>query len=196
MVVCADVARRRAGLEAVVGGLARGAPLALVSWEALAGDRQLARPFEHVVALDPPPAPEGEALMAAVPGPAEAFAHLAWGPGEVEFAAAAARAGLDLREPLADVYRALRKSGALAGDALERLLRGSGRYPRSAVVCGRLVRVLVELGHGAYEPAERSCRVLEAERTSLERSAAYRAYGRRLAEAERYLAGLRTALAA
>src|SRR5439155_21865625 len=185
LVVCADAARRAPALEPLIGGLARGgARLALASWDALATRPDLAEPFDHLVALDPPPAPAGEGLVG----------YLAWGPAEVEYALAAARAGLELREPLAELYRALRDARTLAGDELERALRGDGAHPRSPALCGRLVRVLVELGHGAYEG--RGCRFVETNPVGIESSAAYRAYRERLAGAERYLAGLRTALAA
>ena len=55
LVAVADVPRRRAGLEAVVAGLSDG-PMPVVSWAALAARPELARGFEHLVALDPPPA--------------------------------------------------------------------------------------------------------------------------------------------
>ncbi len=71
------------------------------------------------------------------------------------------------------------------------MLRGDGAHPRSPELAARLVRVLRELGlvacerDGAGHPA---CRVLDAPRTALEKSAAYRAYAARLADAERRLA--------
>jgi hypothetical protein len=48
------------------------------------------------------------------------------------------------------------------------------------------VRILVELGLARYE--DRAASALAGARTSLERSAAHRAYLGRLAECERYLA--------
>jgi len=193
LLVCADVDRRRATLERLLGGLARPAlepgegeagtrTLPIVAWSSLLNDPALAEPFAHVVALDPPVT---AADLGAVGAPG--YIHLAWGPAEVEFALHVARAGLDLRSAMVEVYRRLRDAGSAAGDDLRALLVGDGPYPRPGAVCGRIVRVLAELGLARYE--SRSCRALEAKRTSLERSASHRAYLRRLAEGERYLAG-------
>ncbi|CAN5746209.1 hypothetical protein BH24ACT25_BH24ACT25_01460 [soil metagenome] len=202
LLVCADVDRRRATLERLVAGLARcafdagraeaGAPadraLPVASWTALVEDPALAGRFRHLVALDPPSAPADlEAAVAAAPVEAPAFAHLAWGPVEVEFALGVVRAGLDLRGALVDAYRRLRDGGPAADEDLRALLGGDGSHPRQGAVCGRVLRVLTELGLARYE--SRSCRALAGPRTSLERSAAHRAYMRRLAECERYLAG-------
>ncbi|MEA2481126.1 MAG: single-stranded-DNA-specific exonuclease [Thermoleophilaceae bacterium] len=187
LVVCADVARRRDGLERTIAGLGGDDPLPETSWDALAAEPSIASDFVHLVALDPPLAAAGEDLLAAAPG--DGFAHLAWGAAESEFALAVARAGLDLRPALVVLYRALRDRPA-AGADLEEVLRGDdGR--RTPQVAARLVRVLSELGLVAYErdgAGRPACRVLDAPRTALERSAAYRAYMARLAEAERRLA--------
>lgn len=218
LVVCADAARRRASLAAVVAGLAapgaaaeaspaggavgfppgsataprRGLPV--VSWEALAADPDLARPFPHLLAIDPPPGRSALRLAPAAPVAAAAersFCHLAWGPAEVEFARAVAREALDLRGALVEVYRALRDAGGAGGEELERLLAGAGPFTRPAAVCGRLLRVLIELGLVALDrtgvEGAVACRVLEAARTDLDRSPAHRAYRRRLEEIERYL---------
>jgi single-stranded-DNA-specific exonuclease len=103
LVAVADVPRRRAGLEAVVAGLAHG-PMPVVSWAGLAAGPELAAPFEHLVALDPPPGGIADPLLNAT-----SRAHLAWGPAEAEFAMAAYRAALDLRPQLTELYRALRE---------------------------------------------------------------------------------------
>ena len=183
LVAVADVPRRRAGLEAVVAGLSE-RPMSVTSWGALASGPQLADGFDHVVALDPPPGGMGDPLLRSVPR-----AHLAWGPAEAEFALTAWRAELDLRPQLTDVYRALRAlpSGAPAAE-LEAALRGSGRYPRSARACARLARVLTELELIQLDAPGRSCRVLDAARSELERSATYRAACDELAATERALA--------
>ena len=65
--------------------------------------------------------------------------------------------------------------------------RGEGAYPRSGALCGRLLRVLGELG--LAEVDGRALRATPGARTDLDRSAAHRAYSSRLAEAERYLGG-------
>lgn len=190
LAVVADVPRRRAGIEAVLGGLGLSlgrehGRLGLVSWHALAIEPGLAEGYPHALALDPPPHPHGEALLAAAPG--AGFAHLAWGPAEADFALRVARSELELRPALAEVFRALRDSGGSAeGETLAAILRGRGRHPRRAAVCGRLLRVLVELGLVELQAERRACRVLDAPRTELERSPAYRAYSARLELARRY----------
>ena len=190
-VVCADLARRRATLESLIGGLAAGVDVeggaprpGILEWDALARDPGLARPYAHLVALDPPAEPGGRELLAAAPGPGDAaFAHLAWGPAEVEFALAVARDRFELRPALEDFYTALRDRGTLSGAELETALRGQGRHPRPATVCGRMLCVLTQLRLAEYDAAERSCRALPAARTSLELSPAYRLCAERLAEA-------------
>jgi len=191
LVAVADVPRRRAGLEAVVAGLSDG-PMPVTAWGALAAHPGLADGFDHLVALDPPPGGIADPLLSTVPR-----AHLAWGPAEAAFAATAWRAELDLRPQLAEVYRALREllPDATADD-LEAALRGSGRYPRNARACARLVRVLTELDLIDLEPEARSCRVLDAVRSDLERSATYIASSEELTAIERALAQERPALAA
>jgi single-stranded-DNA-specific exonuclease len=198
LLVCADVPRRRGGLERLLAGLARppigpasdphaavdlpDAGLPVIAWPALAADPSLGAGFRHLVAVDPPSFAADMAVAARSAG----FLYLAWGPAEVDFALAVARASLDLRAPLAHAYRALRKAGLASGDDLRALLAGDGPYPRSGAVCGRILRVLCDLGLARYE--NRACRAVSGDRTSLERSSANRAYLRRLAECDRYLA--------
>ena len=68
------------------------------------------------------------------------------------------------------------------------MLRGEGPQPRSAALAGRLVRVLAELDLVVLDSQGEGLRVAEApERTSLDRSAAYQAYQRRLEDGLRYL---------
>jgi single-stranded-DNA-specific exonuclease len=183
LVVVADVARRRAGLEAVVAGLSD-APMPVTSWAALAARPELAAGFDHLVALDPPPGGLASPQLRAV-----SRAHLAWGPAEAEFALTAWRAELDLRPQLTELYRGLRglPAGASASD-LETAVRGSGRYSRGARACARLVRVLSELSLIELDPVARSCRVLDAARSELELSASYRAAREELTMIEHALA--------
>ncbi len=188
LAVCADVARRRAGLEELVAGMAPGGCLDAVSLDALARTPGLAASYTHLVALDPPPAAGGRDLLAATP--ASGFVHLAWGAPEAEFALAVWRAGLDLRPALISVYRSLREAGGCRGADLERLLRGDGSYPRAAATCARIVRVLLELELVEVEEgSEPLLRVTDSPRTELDRSAAYRAYARRLDDAAAWAAG-------
>ncbi|MDQ3936670.1 MAG: single-stranded-DNA-specific exonuclease RecJ, partial [Actinomycetota bacterium] len=137
-IVCADVERRRPGLEEVVAGIARAVAdregdrcPALVSWDQLATDPDLASGFAHLVALDPPLAARGIEQLASAPGPEGAFAHLAWGAAESGFALAVARRDLDLRPALTALYRDLRDAGPCAGRQLEGILRGEGSRRRS-----------------------------------------------------------------
>jgi hypothetical protein len=116
-------------------------------------------------------------------------AHMAWGPAEADFALQVWRAELDLRPALADAYRLLRELPPEAdAGAIQAALEGKGRYPRTPVACARLLDVLGELGLVEFRADPPSCRVLEAERTDLERSATYRSCAERLAAIERALA--------
>ena len=183
LVAVADVPRREAGLKEVVAGLSDG-PMPVVSWTALAAYPELAGEFAHLVALDPPPGGIADPLLNATPR-----AHLAWGPAEAEFAIAAYKAALDLRPQLTEVYRALRELSPDAGSAeLDAALRGTGRYPRTAILCARLLKVLGELGLIEFDLAGPSCRVLESVRADLELSPTYRAARDQLAETEQALA--------
>jgi single-stranded-DNA-specific exonuclease len=182
LVAVADVPRRRAGLEAVVAGLSDG-PMPVVSWAVLGARPELAGGYEHLVALDPPPGGMSDPLLNKTPR-----AHLAWGPAEADFAITAYRAALDLRPQLTEVYRALRELAADAPPAgLEAALRGTGRYPRPATVCARLLRVLSELGLIELDLDTSSCRILEAVRSDLELSPTYRASREQLEATEHAL---------
>ena len=201
LVVCADTARRRAAVEALVGGLARAlrgesraaSRLALVSWTALERDPGLARPFGHIVALDPPESERAESLLAGAPScePA-AGAYACWGAGEIEFAERAAAARFDLRPALVQLFRALRTSGRLSDEELERALCGEGAYPREAETCARFLRILDELGLAVYTGRADGGPVWalsDLARTDLERSPAYRASLAQLESVRRYLRG-------
>jgi single-stranded-DNA-specific exonuclease len=211
LAVCADVPRRRGSLERLIGGVAAhvqasgraaqaegqaaqpppGAALALVEWDALAADPSLADGFPHLLAVDPP---AGAAAEAALTHARVRLAHKAWGLPEVDFALAVARSRLDVRAPLAELYRRLRDEPPSNPEALERALRGPGEHPRPPALAARLVRVLGELGLVRYEASTRTCVVLDAQRASLERSLTYRAAKEALAEAERLLERERAAL--
>ena len=150
-----------------------------------------------MVVVDPPAHAHLEALLARSPaGGGPGWAHLAWGEDELRFALRVHEWDLALRAPLTTVYRALRGVGRVADEALEAVLRGDGPQPRSPALAGRLVRVLAELGLVRVERQGLALSVVEAsERTTLERSAAYRAYERRLEDGRRYLttSGIRAA---
>jgi single-stranded-DNA-specific exonuclease len=204
-IVCADVEVRRPGLEQVVGGIVHavsrsdadaeaegteaGPCPALLSWHDLAADPELARPFEHLVALDPPASvDDGERVLADAPSERPAFAYLAWGAAEAELALALAQRDLELRPAVTDVYRALRQAGAESRAVdVEAALAGAAGPGRPPLVVGRALRVLAELGLARVESAGANggpaCSLSEAQRTDLERSPTYLACRDRLAAA-------------
>jgi single-stranded-DNA-specific exonuclease len=198
LVVCADSSRRREALEGLLAGLARATDneeerpdLAVSSWPVLSREPELSTRYPHLVALDPPPSEDALRALAAAPAAGEpGTCQLAWGPAEVDFALAVARASLDLRRAMVELYRRLRTNGGAAGSELERLLRGDGPHPRDPQVCGRLLRVLLDLELIEYTREAAggpNCVALERPRTALERSPAYAGHRKRLAETERYL---------
>jgi single-stranded-DNA-specific exonuclease len=171
--LCAHAAHRAAALRDRVGGFA------VTTWAALEDEPALAAPFAHVVAIDPPPYAHVGQLLHALPG--GGWTHLAWGGAELAFARRVHAWELDLKAPLAELFRALRRAGTAEGAVLEDLLRGCASPQRTGRLAGRLLRVLAELGLAEVgcEPF-RVAVPADPERTALERSAAYRAYRRRL----------------
>ena len=137
LAVAAHAGQRARALGDRVGGFA------VTSWAALEADPDLAAGFTHVVAVDPPPHAQLERA-----GRAPARRRLD-PPGlgrarSVELARRVLTWELDLRAPLADLYRGLRPrrrpaapaapstatapaSPVLGGEALAELLRGAGR---------------------------------------------------------------------
>jgi hypothetical protein len=201
LAVCADVSRRRRSFERLVGGIGAhveardgaGAPgrLALVEWDALAEDPQLAEDTPHLLAVDPPATAAAQRMLDSAP---TRFVHKAWGLPEIDFAQAVARSRLDIRGALTALYRCLRDEPPRTPEELERTLRGEGAHPRPPQLAARLVLVLSELGLARYDAAARTCVVLQAQRTSLERSPSHRVAREALAEAERRLERERSAL--
>ena len=188
LAVSAHARQRAAALRDRVGGFA------VASWAALEQDPSLATDSTHVVAVDPPPHAHLRALAEQLPG--AGWTHLAWGGAEIELARRVLTWELDLRAQLADAYRALRAAAHAAaappapvtGDALARILRGSGAQPRSGTVAGRLLRVLSELGLVALATGPLAATVPPATgRTELERSPAFRAYSERLRDGLAFL---------
>jgi single-stranded-DNA-specific exonuclease len=164
LVVAADAHARLGHLRPILGGFA------LCSHDALERDPSLAAADAHVVMLDPPAGPLRTY---------GAMTHLTWGPPELRFAAQIHEREYALRASLTATYRALRAAGAAAGEELETLLRGDAKTPRPAALAGRVLRVLAELHLVSLDPDSRTVTVPSAERTSLERSAAFRAYQQR-----------------
>jgi single-stranded-DNA-specific exonuclease len=184
LALCADVPRRLDGLQVRAGGFA------LCSHAALERTPELTAAFDHLVVLDPPAHPDQEAALRR--GPAAAFAHVLWGPAELRFSQQIHELEYGLRASLVPLYRALRDAGGAAGEELERLLRGDGRHARSARLAARLVRVLEELGLVSLDRDLRALRVLDAERTALERSMTSRAATRRYEDGLRFLTSATT----
>jgi single-stranded-DNA-specific exonuclease len=180
LAVVAHAPHRARTLNAKIGGFA------MCSWAALVDEPELAAPFAHVVAVDPPADPQLIRLLERAS--AAQRAHLAWGEPELGFAQRIHQWDFALREPLKALYRALRGAGEVSGEALEAVLRGDGPQPRSAALAGRLVRVLSELDLAALDREGQALRLTESPaRTALEHSPAFRAYHRRLEDGLRYL---------
>lgn len=177
LAVCADVARRRGGLEARVGDFR------LASYHLLEREPSLAGHAHHVVALDPPSTGATAALLELGNG----FTHLAWGVPELRFAQQMHELEYGLRASLAALYRDVRRRGRVAGEELGRLLRGDGQHGRPARLAGRLIKVLTELELVSLDRDLPALAVACEERTSLERSLAYRAYAARYEDGRRYL---------
>jgi single-stranded-DNA-specific exonuclease len=177
LAVCADVARRLEGLRARAGGFT------LLSFHALERDPELACGFSQLVALDPPPGPGSRNLLLA----RDAAIHLAWGEPELRFAQQMHELEYGLRASLVALYRGVMHRQRVAGEELERLLRGDGPHGRPARLAGRLIRVLAELELVSLDRELPALVVASGERTELERSPAYRAYAKRYEDGRRYL---------
>jgi single-stranded-DNA-specific exonuclease len=215
LAVCAD-ASRRAGLGNGATGLARfnggaasiachrcgdgeiarlagkaEAGLAVVDFGALERAPELAAAFEHVVLVDPPRSAADETrtgLPCADGGPG--FLHVLWTEAEVGFATEALAEQWPGREAIAACFRALRGLDEAGGRGLREALSGTGNHPLCPEACARRFRVLSELGlvRGVLAGGAGAVRVVSSERTELQRSAAFRAYGERLSEAQQFLA--------
>ncbi len=172
LVVAADAHARLGHLRPILGGFA------LCSHDALERDPSLARSTAHVVMLDPPAGPLRSH---------GAVTHLTWGPPELRFAAQIHEREYALRASLTATYRALRAAGEAGGEELETLLRGDAKTPRPAALAGRVLRVLAELHLVSLDPDSRTVTVPAAERTALERSAAFRAYQQRYEDGRTFL---------
>ena len=172
LVVAADAALRLRHLQPILGGFD------LCSHEALQRDPSLAARDAHVVMLDPPAGPlrtHGR------------MTHLTWGQPELRFAEQIHEREYALRASLTATYRALRAAGEAAGEELEMLLRGDTKTPRPAALAGRVLRVLAELQLVSLDLESRALTVPPAERTTLEGSAAFRAYQQRYEDGQRFL---------
>jgi hypothetical protein len=141
-----------------------------------------------VVLVDPPAFVhvEGFAVRAT---PAGGYVHLAWGEAEHRFALTMLDEQLARRATLIALFRDLREAVQVSGAKLLSALKGSGQQPRSPETAARCLRVLIELGlvQGSTAGGAGSVSVVSSEKTDLERSAAYVAYGVRHQEGLKYL---------
>jgi single-stranded-DNA-specific exonuclease len=177
LAVCADVSRRLAGLASRTGGFS------LISYHAFKRDPSTALGFWQIVALDPPAFRADAALLELGGG----FTHLAWGEPELRFAQQMHELEYGLRASLVAFYRALRLRQRVAGEELERLLRGDGPHGRPARLAGRLIRVLAELELVSLDPALPALAMAEVAPTALDRSPSYRVYAKRHEDGRRFL---------
>lgn len=178
LAVCADVPRRLEGLRTRAGGFT------LASYHALERNPALVHGFPHLVALDPP---AGSGLSDLLRSGTVGFAHLAWGEAELRFAEQMNELEYGLRASLVALYRGLRHRGRVAGEELERLLRGEGQPGRPARLAGRLIRVLAELELVSLDRNLPALAIEGSAPTDLERSPAYRAYAQRHEDGRQFL---------
>jgi hypothetical protein len=92
-----------------------------------------------------------------------------------------------LRTSLVALYRALRLRERVAGEELERLLRGEGSHGRPARLAGRLIRVLAELELVSLDSELPALAIAAVAPTALDRSPSYRVYARRHEDGRRFL---------
>ena len=165
-----------------------GEGVVLIDAVGLEAEPGLAAGFEHVVLVDPLPFAHLDRL-ATYANSEGAYAHLAWGEAEHRFALAMLDEQLARRETLIALFRDLREAGDVSGPQLLAALRGSGQHPRSPEAAARCLRVLSELGlaRGSSAAGAGRVSVVSSEKTDLERSAAYVAYGARHQEGLKYL---------
>jgi single-stranded-DNA-specific exonuclease len=179
LVVVADTPARERHLRMRLGGFA------LASHAALEREPELAAPFTHVVALDPPTSRAAHLRLAAARGDlGPQRLYLGWGPAELRFAAHKHQQEYGLRDSLAACYRALRDRGGAVGRELEAVLREKAPSPECG---GRLLRILTEVGLVDLDRERVAVTVTEQRRVTLEQSPAYRDYERTRQDGLRYL---------
>jgi single-stranded-DNA-specific exonuclease len=180
LVICANTPRRLAALASRRGGFA------LISHESLLEEPETAADYRHIVLLDPPASKTQQAITKL----GEGYTHLAWGEAELRFAQQIHELEYGLRASLVALYRALRERGRVAGEELEHLLRGDGSHARSARLSGRMLRVFTELELVSLDPDLPALAIAGVQPTELERSAAYRTYGKLHEDGQRFLSAL------
>ena len=194
LVVVADVARRRAGLERTIAGMAPDG-LAVASWDALgrapAAGRALHAPAGH----GPAAGPEGVDLLAAASGRWLRPPGLGPGRDRVHAGLLAPPAGSARRagRALARAQRARGPGRPRAGRArceVRGPIRAAARWPGGC--CGCWPR----RAWSRSTPRPARCWCISSRRTSLDASPAFRAYAARLAAAEAHLAPAAARIAA
>jgi single-stranded-DNA-specific exonuclease len=181
MVICANTPRRLAALASRRGGFA------LISHDSLLEEPEITADYKHIVVLDPPTSGTQEAITRLGHG----YTHLAWGEAELRFAQQIHELEYGLRASLVALYRTLRERERVAGEELERLLRGDGSHARSARLSGRMLRVCTELELISLDPDLPALAIASTAPTELERSLAYGVYSRLHEDGQRFLSGLR-----
>ena len=180
LAVCAEVGRRLTGLAPRTGGFT------LISHYALATAPDVGEGFDQIVVLDPPAC----AVQAAAVNTGAGFTHLAWGDAELRFAQQIHELEYGLRPSLVALYRDLKAQQRVAGEELERLLRGHGSQGRPARLAGRLIRVLAELELVSLDRDLPALSVGSRAQTALERSPAFRVYAKRYEDGRRFLSNV------
>jgi single-stranded-DNA-specific exonuclease len=175
--------------SARTGVLDGGSGVVLADWPALERRPRLGDGFTHVVVIDPSPFADLERLAAA----GEGYLHDLAGPAEADFALRALADEWPSRAVLGELYRRLRArcAGGPTGaeEARATLAAAERRHPRSPEACGRLARILGELGLIRWQgsDAARTLGAVSSEGTDLNRSTAFVAYRDRYEEGRRYL---------
>lgn len=178
LVLCASAPRRVAALSSRSGGFA------LIDYQSLLEEPELAAEYMHIVVLDPPSSPTQQTVARFGAG----YTHLAWGEAELRFAKQMHEHEYGLRTSLVALYRGLKERGRVCGEELERLLRGEGPHGRSARLSARLIRVFAELQLVSLDHDLPALELVAAPRpTELERSDAYRVYSSINEEGQRFL---------
>jgi len=165
VVVAADVARRRPLLTRDVlplelrrgglylhgmcvagrAGLAGEGDVVLVGHDVALARPELLRAADHIAFVDPPPTRLAFDALLAAAGP-DAWLHILWGRGEVDFADKVARSLFDLQPVSRLLWRALTAAGGRFGEVPEQELFLQGPYLRPLAPLAAALRAFIEAG--------------------------------------------------
>jgi single-stranded-DNA-specific exonuclease len=122
-------------------------------------------------------------------GSGPGFIHPLYSEAEREFGLGVLGRQAPSREVIAEVFRALRGAGQIAGPQLRVALSGPGPHGLDPETAARAFRVLRELGlvAGDTNAGVGLVGVVSSEGTDLERSAAFRSYSQEHSEAQSFL---------